>query len=302
MREQNSKTCGGWDRHLVVAGILCLGLVLGYLPFLLGLARLAASDELYSHLPLIPAVTIYLLYIGRKDLPGAWSSSRALAGFWAILGVLCLLAGLFGVPDAAELPANDRLFLPILSLVLFIYAVVAGCFGLGFTRAIWFELFFLLFFVPAPSAVVHASSVFLQYASADALEQMLTLTGTTFYRDDLVFRMPGLTVEVALECSGIRSTLVLVVTALLAGHLFLQRRWKKVLLMLLVIPLGILRNAFRITTISLLTIHVHEGVIHGPIHSRGGPFFFVLSLVVLFALVFVLRAVGKKESGPQSDG
>jgi exosortase/archaeosortase family protein len=60
-------------------------------------------------------------------------------------------------------------------------------------------------------------------------------------------------------------------------------------LTLFVIPLGILRNAFRILTISLLTIHWDPGVIHGPLHHRGGPVFFAISLIPFFGVLWVLK-------------
>lgn len=293
-RDTGSQGLSG--RRKVVAGGLVLLLACLYAPVLLRLLRLAASEDLYSHLPLIPFVCGYLLFIARGRDTGAWRSSWRVGGVLGGAGVATLIFSRFVISGGEGLPANDLLFWPMLSWVLLIYGVVAVCGGWGLMRAYWFELLFLVFIIPMPSPVVHVCSVFLQYATADALDVLLGLTGTTFFREGQVFQLPGLTLEVALECSGIRSTLVLVITALLAGHLFFRRRWKKIVLILMAVPLGILRNAFRITCLGLLTIHVDERVIDGPIHHRGGPLFFVFSLVVLFALVFLLRRIGRDKS------
>ena len=59
--------------------------------------------------------------------------------------------------------------------------------------------------------------------------------------------------------------------------------------MAFVIPLGILRNGFRILVIGLLCVHVGPHMIDSPIHHQGGPFFFALSLVPLFLLLWWLR-------------
>ena len=68
--------------------------------------------------------------------------------------------------------------------------------------------------------------------------------------------MAGLSVHVGPECSGIRSSFVLFITSLLAGHLFLRSGWNRLWLAVFVIPLGIVRNAFRVFVLSMLSVHV----------------------------------------------
>ena len=111
----------------------------------------------------------------------------------------------------------------------------------------------------------------------------------------LAFQLPNVTIEVAPECSGIRSSLVLFITSLVAGHLLLERPWQRALLTLLVIPLGILRNAVRIVTIGWLCTHHGPEMIHSAIHHRGGPFFFAISLVPLLAMLVIFRWLGKRK-------
>lgn len=279
-------------RHYTAVGLL-LFLALSFSPCLYGLLQLGLKDDLFSHLLLIPVVSCYLVVAERGRPPSPLRTAPLWTVFWLMLGGGCLAYYFFMRPEGAGTGLNDDLFWPSFSLVLFVYAITAGCFGRSVLRTYWFELFFLMFMVPLPSPWIHGISVFLQYASADALEWVLSVTGTPFFRDGVFFYLSGLTLEVAIECSGIRSTLVLFITALLAGRLFLRRAWTKIALVGVVIPLGILRNAVRITTLALLTIHVDAGVIKGPIHTRGGPIFFALSLVVLFALVWLLRFVDR---------
>jgi len=56
-----------------------------------------------------------------------------------------------------------------------------------------------------------------------------------------------------------------------------------------VIPLGILRNGLRIVFIGLLCVHGGPEMINSIFHRRGGPPFFVLSLIPLFFLLWWLR-------------
>jgi len=68
--------------------------------------------------------------------------------------------------------------------------------------------------------------------------------------------------------------------------------------MLVVIPLALLRNGFRIFVIAELCVRMGPQMIDSPIHRRGGPVFFVLSLVPLFLLLLYLskRELRKEQS------
>ena len=104
----------------------------------------------------------------------------------------------------------------------------------------------------------------------------------------LIFQLPGFSMEVAPQCSGIHSSLALFITSLLAGYFFLRSRWKRATLAVAVIPLAMLRNGFRVFTIGELCVHIGPEMINSYIHHHGGPFFFVLSLVPFFLLLYFL--------------
>ena len=94
--------------------------------------------------------------------------------------------------------------------------------------------------------------------------------------------------EVAPECSGIRSSIVLLITSVVAGKLFLRSGWSRLLLVLVVAPISIVRNAFRITVIGELCVNVGPHMIDSFIHKRGGPIFFALSLVPLLLILLIM--------------
>ena len=118
----------------------------------------------------------------------------------------------------------------------------------------------------------------------------------------MTFVLPGLELNVAPECSGIRSTLVLLITGIIAGGMFLRGRWSRLVLAAVFYPIGVLRNGLRIVTIALLSIHVDPTIMDGPVHTRGGPPFFALSLVPLFGVLFILRRVELLRSRGQLAG
>ena len=126
-------------------------------------------------------------------------------------------------------------------------------------------------------------------ASAEVANWLFLISGTPALRTGTFFQLPGISIIVAKECSGIRSSLVLAITSLLAANMFLRTTWRRALLVIAVIPLGLLRNGFRILVISLLCVHIGPEMMNSVIHRRGGPFFFAASLIPLFVLLWWLR-------------
>ena len=174
----------------------------------------------------------------------------------------------------------------------FVCFVIAGTFlflGSKWARSAMFPLFFLAFMIPLPEAAVDSLENASKVASAEVANWLFLVSGTPFLRSGMDFQLPGITITVAKECSGIRSSLVLVITSLLAANMFLRTTWRRALLVFAVIPLGLLRNGFRILVISLLCVHIGPHMINSIIHRRGGPFFFALSLIPLFAMLWLFR-------------
>jgi len=260
--------------------------------FALPLARLVGyslHSSLHSHMLLIPAVSAYLIWLKRRDpLPSA-GSSTALAMIPLAFGLVATNAWLLQGWNLTTLKLNDYLALTSFAYLCFFWA---GALALLGGRWLWefaFPAAFLIFIVPLPTAAEHAIEVFFQYTSAEAAALLFQLTGSTVFRDGLVFQLPGISIRVAEECSGIRSSLVLFITGLLAGYMFLRSPWRRAALAGFVIPLAIIRNGFRVFTIAMLCVHVDPQMIDSPIHHRGGPIFFALSLVPFFLMLLWLR-------------
>ena len=266
---------------------------------LLRLLRFSLGSELESYVPMVPFISAYLLYLKRetRGLPASVTSRRSVAaGIWAVTAGLLALQGVLESHGRVAGEASV-LVLPVMAFVTGIIGGVVYFLGLPSFRAMMFPWLFLYFLVPIPEPLAHGLRVALQQGSAEAAYVMFKLTGTPVFRDSLAFCLPGLTIQVAEECSGIHSSLVLVITSLVAGHLFLNKTAGRLLLVVLVLPLCLIRNGFRIVSVSLLTIYVDPGIIDGPLHHRGGPVYFILSLGVLVAILWGLRRFERRRSG-----
>jgi exosortase C (VPDSG-CTERM-specific) len=284
-------------RRVYRCGFLILLLSALFVKPLIVLGKLALADNLYSHLVLIPVVSAYLIRLKLPALPSVPSNGRRVKPAVAplIFGAL-VLAGWFMAPhEWRNVPANSASLL-ILSYVCFIWAIFIAVLGWNTIRRLLFPVAFLLFLVPFPIAVTNQIEGFFQHTSAHASSLLFGISQTPVLRDGLIFKLPGVTLEVAQECSGIRSTLVLFITSLVGGYVFFQSKRYRVLFALAVIPIAILRNALRIFTIAMLCVHVDPGMIDSFIHRRGGPLFFALSLVPFFALLIFLYRRERKLS------
>src|SRR5438128_6726165 len=245
-------------RRRSVVGFLLFGVLLiaAFAKPLFSLAIHAAGSELHSHILLVPFVSIYLMYLRRHSLPKNYTFSPlwAMIGFAAGLIWLAVASapGVFGLP----LSYNDSLALMSLSFVCFLAAGGFLFLGRKWMAAATFPFAFLIFMVPMPDAMADALETSSKLASAEAANLFFNLSGTPVLRDGTVFALPGITIQVAQECSGIRSSWVLLITSLLAANLFLKSPLRRTMLVTAVIPLGILRNGLRILFIGFLCVHV----------------------------------------------
>ena len=282
---EHSNAPASANKRLIGCCIYLVILCGAFALYLRELAAFAAHSQVHSYILLIPLVTAYLIYIRWKHLSHELSSSWGYALLSAAAGTGALLASQYFV----DLGQNDYMTLIALSFFCF---VIAGTFlflGSKWARSAMFPLFFLAFMIPLPEAAVDLLENASKEASAEVANWLFLISGTPFLRNGTLFQLPGITITVAKECSGIRSSLVLVITSLLAANMFLHTTWRRALLVCAVIPLGLLRNGFRVLVISLLCVHIGPDMINSVIHRRGGPVFFALSLVPLFAMLWLFR-------------
>ena len=251
--------------------------------------RFSLQQEHYSHIILVPVVSALLVFVERKKI-----FSHVETCWRAGLGLLFAgaLFDWFGHRHSASASQNDYLAIAIFSVVVICVGGFVLCYGCRAFRAGLFPLLFLFLMVPIPDFLLNRAIFWLQTGSAEVSYAVFELLGVPVYRTGFIFALPGLTIEVARECSGIRSTLALLIMSLLAGHLFLRSAWTKAVLTLATLPLLIVKNGIRIVTLSLLSIYVDPSFLTGSLHRDGGILFFLLALIILTP---VLRLLQKSE-------
>jgi exosortase len=260
------------------------------------LVALSLSSELYSHVLLIPFISGYFLYTDRKAIFSNNCYSAA-GGIAIAISAITIYLSIKTLDHRLE--PNNYLSLAIFSWLFLWLAGFLLFFGAKAFRAALFPLLFLAIIIPIPTFIVDKIIYSLQKNSAEASYYIFKLTGVPIFREGLVFHLPGVSVEVAKECSGIRSSIALLITSILAGHMFLKTSWRRLVLVLLVFPLAILKNSMRIVTLSLLGAYVDISFLtNSLLHKKGGILFFIMALII-FAPIFWLL---KRSEGGSSKG
>jgi exosortase len=262
-----------------------LSLVPFYLP-LNSLVSLSFHDERYSHVVLIPVISVLLLWLERRRI---FLESH----YCLVAGTPLLLLGVvvysIGKLRAPALGLNDSLSVMVFGMVLVWIATFVLCYGMRSFRAALFPLFFLILMIPIPTLVLDNIVVALQKGSSQVTYALFKLLGVPVFWQGFRFSLPGVEIEIAKECSGIRSSLALFITGILASHVFLRSGWRMIVLSLSMIPLAIFKNAVRIVTLSSLGIYVDRGFLYGRLHRQGGLLFAVVALALFVPLLLILQ-------------
>ena len=247
---------------------------------------LAWQNDMYTHILLILPVCLFMLFTERRLLLDAssWSFRGGAAVIFGAVTISCC-AWIW----SASLTADMLLTLGIFALVIAWIGCFLLCFGARLTRKLIFPLLFLFGLVPLPRVALDWSISLLQIGSAWSTHALLALCGVPVIQQGVLITVPGLVVEVAQECSSIRSSSMLIVTTLVMAQFLLVSFWRKALVVSLVVPLSVLKNGLRIFVLVMLGTRVDPGYLHGWLHHQGGFIYFGLALGGIFALIWLLR-------------
>jgi exosortase len=251
-----------------------------------GLLHLALSEDTYSHILLVPFITTGLILMNRRRLlEGTHGSPRAAAPLF-LSGVLLFgLSWRFG----HLLPGGNPLALSVLPLIFLVWAGFLIFYGSSAFHCLQFPLFALLLAVPLPESLIDVFIQWLRVGSSEVTYWLFRATGTPVFRQGFIFTLPGVTIDIAPECSGIRSAIALLITCLLAGYLFLRTKRARVALLVAAVPVLVIKNGIRIVTLTLLAIHVDPRFLTGKFHHQGGFIFFLVGLLILWPVLTWLQ-------------
>lgn len=247
--------------------------------------HLAVTNDAYTHILLILPVSIALI-LAERGSPASLVSDGRIG--WVLFSAGLLIRALTFWLDSHFVAPND-LPLSIFALVLYWIGGALVCFGLAPLHSHLFASCFLLLLVPLPTQAVNGMIEGLQNGSAVAADALFRMAQVPVIRQGVILSIPGLDIEVARECSSIRSSMMLIVITLVLAHLFLRSKWRKLALVLMAVPVCVAKNALRIFTIAELATRVDPGYLDGKLHHEGGVIFLAVAGMMTLVLLWLLR-------------
>ena len=256
------------------------------------LIEMSLQSELYSYIPLVFVTCCYLVVNGRRKIfdDPVWSFGHGVPVL-----VLGLAAGAAGHEYAALLSQDDYLCVMGFSFWLFLMGTFILFFGLRTFRKAIFPLGLLLLTIPMPDLLLDAIVGFLQTASFAVTGLIFNALGFFPLEEGFAFKFPEITIEVAKQCSGIRSSMALVILSLLCGHLFLRWNLNRIVLVVFAVLIAIFKNGVRIVGLTLGAIYVDPRILSGALHKSGGVPVFILGFAMLSIIVLVMRKLERRK-------
>ncbi|MBM3859310.1 MAG: exosortase/archaeosortase family protein [Verrucomicrobia bacterium] len=231
----------------------------------------------YAHGYVVPIIAAGLfVWLWRRQLAGEALNSAASGLAVIVVAAVVYWVGVRG--------ANPRLVAS--SLVVLIFGLILYAGGWRWARVLWFPCAFLVFMIPLNFLEPYVSfplRIFVAHISTGVLQLM----GLDVYQNGTgILSRAGrfAPLDVADPCSGIRSLVALMALTSLYGYVTMDRGWKKWVLFGSSIPLAVLGNVARITTVALVAQGFGSDWAMKIYHDYSGYIVFslaILSMVVL---------------------
>jgi exosortase len=278
-------------RALIVAGVL---LVAAYWDlFSYFWIEWNKDHGYYSHGPLVPLITLFMVWANRKRM--ALVKMRA-SWLGLVLILPCLPIFAFGRWTGSSALMSLTL-LPVAIGVLLMLT------GPRMTRLLLFPMLFLFFMIPMPSTLLDGATFSVQMQSTSLAAKILGLTydvsqtGATIESGDLPEPL-----VVGVPCSGFRLLISLLTFTAFFVYMVQTKPWKKALMVLLAFPLSLFINSLRITMIGYAGIWTGSAEAMHKFHDWSGYLNLVICFAILFGFARLLKAdrFGIPDPGPPS--
>lgn len=283
-------SANGADGRLLIWLPIIAGLAVLYVPTLIDLLSGIWSSDEQKHGPIVLAIACWLAW---RKWPAMWQASDAQptsAAGWPIF--------VFGLLLYAIGRSQDILLFEVGSLIWLLSAILLLTRGVAALKAQWFALFFMLFMIPLPGAIVDAVTLPMKMAVSYVAEHVLFWVGYPIARTGVILQIGQYKLLVADACAGLHTLFTLEALGLL--YLNLVRHdslFRNVALGILIVPISFTANVFRVMVLTLITYHFGDAAGQGFLHGFAGMVLFISALLMIIAVDSLLQLFDKRWRG-----
>jgi exosortase B len=254
-----------------------------YGPSLFDLLTGLWSNQEQMQGPIVLGVSVWLLHRNWQAMENATQGQAPSAWGW----LLCV----FGLLLYALGRSQDILMFEVGSVIWLLAGMLLLLRGPAALKAQWFALFFMLFMVPLPGAVVDAVTMPMKMAVSYVAEHVLFWAGYPIGRSGVTLQIGQYMLLVADACAGLHTLLTLEALGLLYLNL-VQRDslFRNVGLAILIVPISFTANVIRVMTLSLITYHFGDAAGQGFLHGFAGMVLFLSALLLIISVDSLLHA------------
>jgi len=261
---------------------IIIGLAVLYMPSLYDLFKGIWSTDEQLHGPIVLSISIWLVHRKWHTMAAISQGQKTSAWGWPVFVAGLLLYALGRSQDILMFEIGSAIWL-LVGLILLQYGTAA-------LKSQWFALFFMLFMVPLPGAVVDTVTMPMKMAVSYAAELILFWAGYPIARTGVILQIGQYMLLVADACAGLHTLLTLEALGLL--YLSVVRRdslFRNIGLAILIVPISFTANVIRVMTLTLITYHFGDAAGQGFLHGFAGMVLFLSALLLIIGFDTALQ-------------
>ena len=278
-------------QQLLIWSPIIAGLIVLYLPSLVDLFRGIWSTDQQAHGPIVLGIACWLIY--RK-----WAEMWRLSEGQTPSAVSRLVRLHFRIGVVRYWPLTRHLIFEIGSIIWLLAAILLLVRGSAALKAQWFPLFFMLFMVPLPSAVVDALTMPMKMAVSYVAENILFWGNYPIARTGVILQIGQYKLLVADACAGLHTLFTLEALGLLYLNVIRHDSlFRNIALAILIVPISFTANVIRVMILTLITYHFGDEAGQGFLHGFAGMVLFLSALLLIIGVDTLLQLTVKLRRG-----
>ena len=267
---------------------IIIGLAVLYVPSLYDLFTGIWSSDEQMHGPIVLGISLWLMHRNWGAMELAAQGKPTSNWGWPIF--------VFGLLLYALGRSQDILMFEIGSVIWLLVGLILLQRGAAALKVQWFALFFMLYMVPLPGAVVDTVTMPMKMAVSYVAEHVLYWAGYPIGRSGVTLQIGQYMLLVADACAGLHTLLTLEALGLL--YLNLVRRdsaFRNIGLAILIVPISFTANVIRVMALTLITYHFGDAAGQGFLHGFAGMVLFLSALMLIIGFDTLLQTFDHHE-------